>query len=130
MARVLEEVDRVSVLGSFVGSLDYAAPEQFGVGGRDVDHRVDLYALGLLLYELASGTRPFPVCDIPGLIACTLRQVPPPILNVAPHVSPFFAAVVHVLLRKDPDERFEDAAHVEQILAEGESSRWWRNRTS
>ena len=58
VARLKDEVIRLSQTGAFAGSVLYAAPEQLG-GDRDIDGRVDLYATGLLLYELATGQHPF-----------------------------------------------------------------------
>ncbi len=59
VARLQDEAVRLSRTGAFVGSLLYAAPEQFTSAAGDLDGRTDLHALGLLLYELACGQHPF-----------------------------------------------------------------------
>src|SRR5688572_22388181 len=64
VARLVEESARLSQSGIFVGSVAYAAPEQIRDGGRDTVHRVDLYALGMTLYEIACGRHPFSREDV------------------------------------------------------------------
>jgi eukaryotic-like serine/threonine-protein kinase len=58
-----DEQLRLSATGQFVGSIFYAAPEQIHGGGKDIDARLDLYQLGVLLYELASGVHPYSAGD-------------------------------------------------------------------
>jgi len=60
VARLSGEAFRLSLSGVFVGSALYAAPEQFAEDGHGLDGRADLYALGVLLYELAAGRHPYP----------------------------------------------------------------------
>ncbi len=128
LARVADEAFRLSVAGAFVGSVRYAAPEQFLNGGADLDHRVDLHGLGLLLYELASGVHPYDADDMPELIGRVLNEPPRPLGEIQPHLTPFFEEVVHTLLSKDRQGRFPNARALEQVLLEGERSAWWRQR--
>lgn len=58
VARLNDEALRLSQTGAFVGSIHYAAPECFSEGGKNVDGRADLHALGVTLYELATGVHP------------------------------------------------------------------------
>jgi serine/threonine protein kinase len=89
--------------GMIVGTPAYLAPEQ--ALGKETDFRTDIFALGLLMYELASGTNPF----IAGTIAATINRIinddPPPLSRVRPHNFPALDRVIQRCLQKDPDSR-------------------------
>jgi signal transduction histidine kinase len=94
------------------GTLAYLAPEQTGRTGRAVDQRSDLYALGAILYELATGEPPFGSGDSWRLVHDHLTRVPVPPAEVTPSVPvPLSAIVVH-LLEKEPDNRYQTAEGV------------------
>jgi tetratricopeptide (TPR) repeat protein/energy-coupling factor transporter ATP-binding protein EcfA2 len=128
VARGAEDDARVTKTGAFVGSLQYAAPEQFTGGGKGLDGRADLHALGVLLYELASGANPFEDADWRVVFQRVLKDMPRRLGAVSPQVSPFFEELVHTLLAKDRDERFASAAELASVLEEGEASAWWTAR--
>jgi serine/threonine protein kinase/tetratricopeptide (TPR) repeat protein len=151
VARLVDESLRVSQTGAFVGSIRYAAPEQFGFGraagadeaaprspvraegGRstnDVDGRADLYSLGLTLYELATGTHPFAGDDFHVVFKRQLSETPRPAGEVNPQLSPFFEDLLARLVEKDRDRRIASAAELVRILDEGEESAWWRERSA
>jgi tetratricopeptide (TPR) repeat protein/predicted Ser/Thr protein kinase len=112
--------------GQFAGSFLYAAPEQFG--GRPVGPPADLYSLGVLLYELASGDNPFRRDDAAGIIQAHLHLDPPPLTDRRPSASAFFSEVLSTLLAKDPADRLASAADLAVLLREGERSEWWAER--
>jgi len=120
VARLADDVARFSQSGAFVGSFHYAAPEQFRKGGKDVDHRTDLFALGLVLYELATGAHPFEGDDLRVVLRRLLEETPRPAAELNPQLSPFFEEVVAKLLAKDPAARFASADDVARVLADGE----------
>lgn len=120
---------RLSETGQFLGSPLYAAPEQFG-GAGELDGRVDLYALGLLLYEMSTGQHPFAGLDLPTLIRRQIRERPASPGRMNPQLSPFFDAVVGRLLEKRREERPASAAEALAILEGGEESDWWRERSA
>ncbi len=128
VALLVDEAARLSQTGVFVGSIHYAAPEQFRRGGRNVDARADLHALGLVLYELSTGTHPYPAEDFHDVLRRLIEEQPRRAAEVNPQLSPFFEELVHKLLAKDPDDRFASAAEVAQVLEEGEKSAWWSRR--
>jgi serine/threonine-protein kinase len=111
LAKVVEEVRRSStVIG---GTPYYMAPEQ--AAGEPVDHRADLYAFGATLFELVSGSVPFPDGDV----AYHHRHTPAPDLrSKATGVPDSLAELVAALLAKRPDERPATTAEVGRRLAE------------
>ncbi|MHC4959285.1 MAG: protein kinase domain-containing protein [Planctomycetota bacterium] len=124
VARLRDEAARMSRTGAFVGSVDYAAPEQFE-GASDLDGRTDLHALGVLLYELATGRHPFRRDSLQGTMGAILNAAPPPLDGKS---SPFFHAVVGRLLQKQRADRFATAAELLDVLDRGEDGDWWRGQ--
>jgi beta-lactam-binding protein with PASTA domain len=103
----------MTLTGSIMGTAQYLSPEQ--AQGQTVSETSDLYAVGIVLYELLTGAVPF---DGETAVSIALQQVsaqPPPPSLLNPAVSPELDAVVARALAKDPGERFTDAA--EFILA-------------
>jgi tetratricopeptide (TPR) repeat protein len=128
VARVTGGADRLSAVGTFVGSALYASPEQFAGAEDDVDARSDLHALGLVLYELATGTHPYDAPDAAQIMRRLLDETPRPVTQLNPRLTPFFGEVLRVLLEKERDQRFQSARELADVLAEGEESEWWKAR--
>ncbi len=128
VARLQDEALRLSQTGVFVGSLHYAAPEQFEAGGKAVDGRTDLYALGIVLYELATGRHPFGDGDFHALVRRMMKEEPRRAGELNPQLSPFFEEVVHTLLEKRQEERFESAVDLVRVFEGGERVTWWKGR--
>jgi signal transduction histidine kinase len=91
------------------GTLAYLAPEATGRTGRPVDQRADLYALGAVLYELATGGPPFGTGDPLRLIHDQLARVPVPPAEVNQSVPAPLSEVIMHLLEKEPDNRYQTA---------------------
>jgi serine/threonine protein kinase len=101
---------RLTQTGMVVGTPAYLAPEQ--ALGQQTDFRTDLFALGLLLYELASGTNPFAATTIPATIARIVDEDPPPLSTVQPHSVPELDRIIERCLRKDPIARYRSTQEV------------------
>lgn len=101
---------------SVLGTLAYISPEQTGRLNRVVDARSDLYSLGVTLFELATGRRPFEADDPADLIHQHLARRPPSALAHRPELPRSLAAIVRKLLRKAPEERYQSAAGVAHDL--------------
>jgi serine/threonine protein kinase len=100
----------LTATGSFVGTLDYVAPEQ--VGGGPVDARADVYALGCVLYQMLTGSVPFPVDLNAEKIRCHLSAPPPAPSDAVPYLGAAFDAVVARAMAKDPAARFQSAGEL------------------
>jgi serine/threonine protein kinase len=100
--------------GVVVGTVPYMAPEQ--LQGKVVDSRADVYALGAILYEMATGQRPFPERQSTPLIASILTEPPQPPRELNGQVSPGLEAIILKTLEKNPDERYQSAKQVLEDL--------------
>ena len=105
-------------IGMIYGTPEYMSPEQ--ALGQPVDSRADLYAVGVLLYEMLTGKRPFDHDNMATLLGLHVTAKVPPMAERAPDVAVPSAveAVVRRLLAKDPAERFATAAALEEALSE------------
>jgi len=101
-----------------VGTLPYMAPEQ--VLGEETDARTDVYALGVILFEMATGRRPFDETQPLALASAILNQAPPRPPLKASKVDAGLAAVILRCLEKRPERRYPSAAAASQALAERE----------
>ena len=128
VARLQQEGRDITRAGEFVGSLAYAAPEQF-IDQDHVDPRADIYAIGVILYEMATGENPYDVADLNTLLTRKVRgQVRRPKI-VNRDLANFLDDVILTCLHADPDERFASCDELRKVLAEGEAGEWWRERT-
>jgi serine/threonine-protein kinase len=102
--------------GVMVGTPEYMSPEQ--IQGGDVDGRTDLYALGIMLYELAAGQRPFDAESQAELLMQQVYEPPRPLHAVAPDTdcTPEFEALILRCMAKEPHERFASAHQVAERL--------------
>jgi serine/threonine-protein kinase len=113
---VSEHTLGVTQPGMVMGSVAYISPEQ--AQGHDIDERSDLYSVGVVLYQMLTGSLPF-TADTP--VAVALKHVsadPPPIDPATSGVSPAVASIVARLLRKDPEQRFASATELASALRE------------
>ncbi|MEY9838343.1 serine/threonine-protein kinase [Streptacidiphilus sp. EB103A] len=108
------DTTRLTLTGSPIGSPAYMAPEQ-AMGG-DVGPAADLYALGVVLHELLSGTVPFAGSSALGVLHRHLNEPPVPLRQVRPEVPELLESLVLRLLAKDPRQRPADAAEVYRAL--------------
>lgn len=96
------------------GTPYYMSPEQ--AMGMHVDARTDIYAMGIMLYELLSGRVPFSEGSFMSILFMQVNTPPPPLKEVAPHVPSFVQAIVHQALEKKPEQRQSSALELAQQL--------------
>jgi serine/threonine protein kinase len=100
--------------GTVVGTFQYMSPEQ--VEGKEADARSDIFALGAVLYEMATGRRAFEGKTTASVLAAVLERHPVPIGSIQPMAPPALDKVVKTCLSKDPDERWHAAYDVKLQL--------------
>jgi TolB-like protein/Tfp pilus assembly protein PilF len=118
VARALAQAtlgERLTSTGLGLGTLGYMAPEQLA-GEREVDGRADLYALGVIGYEMLAGAPPFAGSTPQRVVTAQLGEVPRQLGEVRPEVPPALAALVMRLLEKDPADRPQSADEVLRAL--------------
>ncbi|MCF6179636.1 MAG: AAA family ATPase, partial [Geopsychrobacter sp.] len=91
-------------------TLAYLSPEQTGRTNQNIDHRSDLYSLGVIFYQLYTGVLPFQATDAPGWVHCHLARVPRSPAEIIPTLSPTVANLIMKLLAKTVDERYQTAS--------------------
>ncbi len=100
-----ESAPPLTAKGTVVGTFQYMSPEQ--VEGQEADARSDIFSLGAVLYEMASGKRAFEGKTTASIIAAVLAAEPKPISEIQPMTPPALERVVKTCLAKDADERFQ-----------------------
>jgi Tol biopolymer transport system component/tRNA A-37 threonylcarbamoyl transferase component Bud32 len=116
-------IDPLTAEGTIVGTLQYMAPEQ--LEGKEVDARTDIFAFGVVVYEMATGKKAFEGKSQASLIAAILEREPVPMSSLQPMTPLALDRVVKKCLRKDRDDRWQSARDVTDELkwiAEGGSA--------
>ncbi len=101
--------------GVRVGTPEYMTPEQ--IDGRDVDARTDVYALGIMMYEMLAGRRPFDAESVAETLANQLYHPPPSLAAIGVAVGEDLESVIRTCMEKDPDQRFASAGALVRVLA-------------
>ncbi|HID32702.1 MAG TPA: serine/threonine protein kinase, partial [bacterium (Candidatus Stahlbacteria)] len=105
-----QDTATVTVTGSIVGTPAYMSPEQ--ASGATVDHRSDLFSIGVLGYEMLTGTKPFPGETYSMVINSLLTKEPKPISSYLEHIPHRMETIISRLMKKDPDQRYQKASDV------------------
>ena len=110
----LTEHKPITEQGTVVGTFQYMAPEQ--LEGSEADARTDIFALGAVLYEMATGRRAFEGKTRTSLIAAIVSSDPPPLSQVQPLTPPALEHVIRKCLAKDPEDRWQSAHDIASEL--------------
>src|SRR6202795_970422 len=100
--------DPITAQGTILGTLQYMAPEQ--LEGKEADARTDIFAFGVVVYEMATGKKAFEGKSQASLIAAILDREPPAMSSLQPMTPPALDRVVKTCLAKEPDERWQAAS--------------------
>jgi eukaryotic-like serine/threonine-protein kinase len=116
LAWLLEGAAHLTLTGGVIGTPEYMSPEQ--ASGIAVDHRADVYALGVVLFEMLTGDRPFAADSPIGVLMKHVQDDPPSVLSYRPDLSPDVDAVVQRSLAKMPEDRFQSAGALARAFRE------------
>jgi serine/threonine protein kinase/WD40 repeat protein len=117
MAKLLEHANDQTRSGALIGTPAYMAPEQAAGQLRDVDARADVYALGVVLYELLTARRPFEGASDVEIIARVISDEPKPPSRLRPEIPRDLAAICVKCLEKEPARRYATAQQLADDLA-------------
>jgi serine/threonine protein kinase len=111
LARSVDRDDaQLTASGAILGTPAYMAPEQ--ARGETVDHRADLFSLGVVLYRMATGQPPFQGASAMAVLVSLITDTPLPVATLAPNLPPALAGLIDRLMSKDPAGRPQSAAEV------------------
>ncbi len=102
--------DSQTQIGVVMGTPAYMSPEQ--AAGRLLDHRTDIFSLGVVLHEMATGRRPFEGTSSAELVSAILRDTPPSVTDARPDLPSDLARIIRRCLEKDPSHRVQTARDV------------------
>ena len=113
IARMTEAAEAMTQAGLIVGTPHYMSPEQ--VQGRPLDPRSDVYSMGVLMYEMLTGKRPFESTSLTGVLTAHITDTPQPAIELRPEIGERINAIVMRCMAKDLKVRYADAG---ALLAE------------
>jgi hypothetical protein len=119
LARRQDEADRLTASGALIGTLAYMAPEQADPAGGfgPVTPRTDVYSLGVVLYEMLTGHRPFKAESPTGLLYQIVHATPPPPRQLRPDLDPELEAICLKAIAKKAEDRYTAMTELAQALA-------------
>lgn len=114
LARSAEDDIKITSTGAVIGTPAYMSPEQ--ANAENVDHRADLFSLGAMLYEMATGQRPFKGRSFAAILASLSLDTPAQPLTLNPKLPSALAKLIMKLLEKDPVHRPQSASEVVEVF--------------
>jgi len=109
------EATQSTIVGQVLGTPKYMSPEQ--ILGKPIDGRTDLFSMGVVLYQMVTGQKPFSGDTLASLTFQITQQDPAPIEQYAPDTPKALIQIIHKLLRKEPSDRFKDSKELLDALS-------------
>ncbi|MCK6513280.1 serine/threonine protein kinase [Myxococcota bacterium] len=116
IAKFLDDVDEKTTTGSILGTFKYTAPEQIK-DSKKVDHRVDIYAMGVMMYQLAVGHVPFRG-GLQTILYQHMHEVPPHPTELNKRLPPTFGDIIMRCLEKNPSQRYSNCRELQEAIAQ------------
>ncbi len=116
--RLHREIQSIRTPNLLAGTLPYISPEQTGRMNRAIDHRTDLYSLGVTLYAALAGHVPFESQDPMELVHCHIAKVPPSPREIEPSIPEVVSAIAMKLLAKTAEDRYQSGSGLQEDLEE------------
>jgi len=113
LVKLLDRTD-LTTPGDTLGTVTYMSPEQ--ACGKPIDQRTDIWALGVVMYEMVTGHPPFAGDHPQAVIRAILYDEPPPLVEASPAAPPKLGQIVNRALAKDPDDRYANTADLRSDL--------------
>jgi HAMP domain-containing protein/predicted Ser/Thr protein kinase len=110
IARMTESAEGMTQAGLVVGTPHYMSPEQ--VQGRALDARSDVYSMGIMIYEMLCGRRPFEAPALMAVLTAHITETPRPAIEIRPELDPEINRIVMKCLAKDPRQRYANAGEL------------------
>ncbi len=114
LAKSLDATKKMTQTNMYMGTVAYTSPEQGE--GKPLDHRTDIYSLGIVLYQLLTGSVPFKAETPSSVIFKHVYEAPPSPRTINPAISPQAEAVVLKAIAKKPEDRFQNAVEFREAL--------------
>jgi serine/threonine protein kinase len=121
IAKAASETQHLTRTGMLIGTPEYMSPEQ--AEGGEVDHRTDLYALGVVLYQILAGRAPFHSTTPHATLHAVIYEPPPPVRQLRPSLSPAIESVVMRSISKQPASRYQSGSAMVAALKAAQSGR-------
>jgi tRNA A-37 threonylcarbamoyl transferase component Bud32 len=119
----LAQGPQLTAAGQTLGTLEYMSPEQ--LMGKQLDGRSDIYALGMLAYQMLTGTLPFSSDSPASIIQWQLKELPQPVSSLVPTVPQDFDPIILKMLAKDRDDRYSAVSQLREDLRQMMSRQGW-----
>jgi tetratricopeptide (TPR) repeat protein/TolB-like protein len=124
ISRSIDTGGTITELGMVMGTVHYMSPEQ--ARGERSDHRGDIYSLGVMLFQIFTGTLPFTGGDAVSVLMKRAQQEPPSMRRVSPEVPAWLSEVVSRAVRLDPESRYQSVTELMRDLERRQASTSWR----
>ena len=121
IAKAASEAQQLTRTGMLMGTPEYMSPEQ--AEGEGIDYRTDLYALGVVLYQMLVGQVPFRGTTPHAILHAVIYEAPVPLRQVRPDLPPAIETVVLQAIAKRPERRYQSGAELVEALAKAPASR-------